>query len=412
MEFEKFLQILIRSKLVEEPRLAQLVAQEFADSDPQKKTPKRLVSRLVKLTWITQWHAEKLLAGKYKGFFLGKYRLLDHLGAGGMSNVYLAEHLMIRRRVAIKVLPPGRVDEPGYLERFQLEAKAAAKLDHVNIVRAYDVDCDSGLHYLVMEYVPGENLHKLVKIKGPLPPEVAADYVRQAALGLQHAHQAGLVHRDVKPSNLLVTNEGVVKVLDLGLAYFPQDVSSQEQQKGKVVLGTADYLAPEQAKDCYDVDHRADIYSLGCTLFYLLCGQAPFTGGTFAQRILKHQMDDPPDIGTSRPDCPPFLVDFCLQMMRKKPEDRIESMQSVVDQLTKWLKPEQDESSNMPAVDEVMPVPAPSELKLDLGTSPATRNKHRPSRSTAKKPWLIWVLVGFLSLICSALLVVVFLANR
>ncbi len=173
---------------------------------------------LVQSGLITRWQADRLLEGRHKGFFLGKYKLLGHLGTGGMSSVFLAEHVLMQRRVAIKVLPKNRVADSSYLARFHREAQAAAVLDHRNIVRAYDVDNEGDNHYLVMEYIEGRNLHYVVKEDGPLEYATAAEYIRQAAEGLAHAHQAGLIHRDVKPANLLVDRKNVVKVLDLGLA--------------------------------------------------------------------------------------------------------------------------------------------------------------------------------------------------
>src|SRR5205823_1481914 len=175
---------------------------------------------LVKVGLLTRWQADKLLAGKHKGFFIRHYKLLSHLGTGGMSSVYLAEHKWMQRKVAIKVLPSERIEDSSYLARFHLEAQAVGSLNHPNIVRAYDIDNHDKLHYLVMEFVDGRDLQLLVKSDGPLDYRTAARYIAQAASGLQHAHEAGLVHRDIKPANLLVDMLQVVKVLDLGLAKF------------------------------------------------------------------------------------------------------------------------------------------------------------------------------------------------
>ena len=214
-----------------------------------------------------------------------------------MSSVYLAEHVLMQRRVAIKVLPKDRVEDSSYLARFHREAQAAAALDHRNIVRAYDVDNDGSNHYLVMEYVEGRDLQHIVKEDGPLDYAAAAEYIRQAAEGLAHAHQAGLIHRDVKPANLLVDQKNVVKVLDLGLARFTDESkASLTVAFDENVLGTADYLAPEQALDSHGVDARADIYGLGCSLYYLLTGHPPFPGGTLPQRLMMHQKQPPPSI--------------------------------------------------------------------------------------------------------------------
>jgi serine/threonine protein kinase len=278
------------------------------------------------------------LAGKHKGFRLGKYKLLGQIGRGGMSSVYLAEHELMRRRVAIKVLPQNRVNDSSYLERFRLEARAVAKLDDPNIVRAYDIDNEGNIHYIVMEYVDGQDLHQIVAGQGPLDYDTAADYVAQVANGLQHAHEMGLVHRDIKPANCLVDRHQTVKLLDLGLAKLTEDdQASLTMANEENVLGTADYLAPEQALDSHSADSRADIYSLGCTLYYLLTGSPPFPEGSISERLLKHQTARPDSIFKTRPDAPPSLVDICETMMAKKPDDRFQTAGEVAHNLKEWL---------------------------------------------------------------------------
>lgn len=300
---------------------------------------KALVERMV----ITEWQADKLLQGRHKGFILGRYKLMSLLGAGEMSAVYLAEHMLMERRCAIKVLPANRVQDTSYLGRFHREAKAVAALNHPNIVRAYDVDQqDEGgtiIHFLVMEFVAGKNLDKLVKESGPLNYVSAVDIVRQAADGLAHAHQAGMVHRDVKPENLLIDDQGVVKLLDLGLARFfkSTDEESLTIKHDEKVLGTADFLAPEQAIDSHKVDARADVYSLGCTLYYALTGHPPFNDGTLVQRLLAHQTRQPPSVRVDRPDVPDSLLAVLQKMMEKRVEDRYQSATAVSEALSRWL---------------------------------------------------------------------------
>lgn len=288
---------------------------------------------------LTHWQSNKLKEGKYRGFFLGKYKLLGHLGSGGMSTVYLAEHTKMHRRVAIKVLPRKRVDDSSYLERFYREAQAAAALDHPNIVRAYDIDSDdSGLHYLVMEFLPGHDLKKVAAAENqPLDAELVVHYISQAAAGLQHAHAAGLVHRDVKPANLLVDAEHQLKLLDLGLALTHTDQESLTEAHEEKVFGTTDYLAPEQALNSHNVDARVDIYALGCTLYYALVGHAPFPQGTLAQRIAQHQSSEPKPLNELRPDCPPSLAEICRRMMRKNPTERYQTSGEIHDLLVRWL---------------------------------------------------------------------------
>ncbi|HND50922.1 MAG TPA: protein kinase, partial [Pirellulaceae bacterium] len=293
---------------------------------------------------LTRWHCDKLLDRKYKGFFLGKYKLLGHIGTGGMSSVYLAEHRLMGQRRAIKVLPKSRVADSSYLARFIREAQATASLDHRNIVRAYDVDNEGDTHYLVMEYVAGKDLNTVVKDLGAerLGYEQIADFVAQAADGLQYAHEHKLIHRDVKPANLLVDERGVVKLLDLGLALISNDAqASLTIANNENVLGTADYLAPEQALNSHDVDARVDIYSLGCTMYYLLTGHPPFPDGTLAQRIAKHQTQMPADVRIDRPDCPRELLDICNKMIQKRPDRRFANCREVAAALRKWTAAQQ-----------------------------------------------------------------------
>ncbi|MCC7086746.1 MAG: serine/threonine protein kinase [Pirellulales bacterium] len=336
---DKFGDLLRRSELVDQDALDQAIAKIEREAGLSIDGP-ALADKLVEARLITPWHREKLLEGKYKGFRLGdKYKLLGHIGTGGMSTVYLAEHSKMQRLVAIKLLPKKRVNDSSYLARFYREAQAAAKLDHKNIVRAYDIDHQDDNHFLVMEYVEGRDLQTYVRDAGQLDYDLAADFIRQAAEGLEHAHQAGLIHRDIKPSNLLVDQRGVVKVLDMGLARWEDDkAASLTIAHEENVLGTADYLAPEQAKNSHSVDKRADIYSLGCTLYFLLTGHAPFPTGSLPERIAKHLSEMPKSIYEDRRDAPQALVDVCLRMMAKNAEARYQSAGEVAATLTKWLQ--------------------------------------------------------------------------
>lgn len=340
---ETFLAVVAKSTLVDPERLRREV-DEFKAAGGDASNAMALAEHLTAKSLITKWQSEKLLQGKHKGYFLSKYKLLSLLGKGGMSSVFLAEHTLMKRRCAIKVLPHKRVADSSYLARFHREAQAVASLDHPNIVRAYDVDHqedrDAIIHFLVMEHVDGLSLQDLVTKHGPCSLVDSVDYVRQSAVGLAHAHQAGLVHRDIKPGNLLRDNSGVVKILDLGLARF-FDNQGQEQaltiQHDEKVLGTADYLAPEQALDSHTVDARADIYSLGCTLYFLLTGHPPFTEGTLTQRLMAHQTKEPPPVEKDRPEIPPTLSAIVRKMMAKKPDDRYATAQETAEALRKWL---------------------------------------------------------------------------
>jgi serine/threonine protein kinase len=303
--------------------------------------PRKLAALLVRGGLMTVFQAQQFLLGKYKGFVLGGYRVVERLGTGGTGTVYLGEHQVLCRRAALKVLPTPFADDPIILERFRREAQAAAALDHPNVVHVYDFRQESALHFIVMEYIEGPDLQQVITRRGPLPIGRACEYIRQAAVGLQHAHDTGLVHRDVKPANLLVDSSGTVKVLDLGLAlYQPGGESTVTQQlDSNVVLGTADYLAPEQALNLHEVDGRADVYSLGATLYALLAGQPPFPKGTIGQKLMWHQMKEPEPINAVRPDVPAELAAVVTRMLAKKPEHRFPSMAEVVTALEPWAEP-------------------------------------------------------------------------
>ena len=339
---DSFLTVVRSSGLIPEDQLERLL-DDVASSGSANGDSEALAQEFIRRGLLTQWQCDKLLQGRHKGFVLGKYRLLSLLGKGGMSAVYLAEHMLMRRRCAIKVLPSTRVNDSSYLGRFHREAQAVASLDHPNIVRAYDVDHekdgDRDIHFLVMEYVEGRSLHEVIQQDGVLGFKMAADFARQAAIGLEYAHGAGLVHRDIKPGNLLLDQTGVVKILDLGLARFSADDDdhSLTVAHDEKVLGTADYLAPEQALDSHRVDARADIYSLGCTLYFLLTGSPPFTEGSLAQRLMAHQTKAPPPLSEKRPDIPDGLAAVVVKMMAKRVDDRYASAADAAAALEKWI---------------------------------------------------------------------------
>jgi tRNA A-37 threonylcarbamoyl transferase component Bud32 len=335
---QNFIDLVKRSQLIEEEQLDKFMAKLRAQNKGVlPETQEAIAEALVKGELLTEWQSDKLLSGKHRGFILGKYKLLRMLGKGGMSSVYLAEHILMRARRAIKVLPKNRVADATYLERFRIEARAAAKLDDPNIIHTYDIDEYEGQHYLVMEYVEGQDLHQLVKEHGPLDFMIAADYVAQVARGLSHAHAMGLIHRDIKPANCLVDKNKVVKLLDMGLARLIDDEASLTLDNNENVLGTADYLAPEQALNSHKADARSDVYSLGCTFYFLLTGHPPFPEGSISERLMKHQIERPPSILKDRPDAPPILVHICEKMMSKKNVDRYQTADEVVEALGEWL---------------------------------------------------------------------------
>jgi serine/threonine protein kinase len=351
---DEFLDVIRRSDLIAAERLDAFLAGQDGTSKPSQ-----LAARMVAAGLITQFHAEQFLRGKWRGFVIGKYKVLERIGFGGNGTVYLCEHVVVRRRVAIKVLPNSKLDSPTALTRFYREARAAGALDHPHLVKAHDVDEENGVHFLVMDYVDGTNLQDLVSRCGPLDPVRAANCVAQVALGLQAAHDAGLVHRDVKPSNILIDRSGVVRVADLGLARFFCDASDPLTLRydEACVLGTADYVAPEQALNSHDVDGRADIYSLGATFHFLLTGQPLFPDGKAAQKLIAHQVKTPVPVRQLRRDVPEAMEAVLTRMLAKKPEDRYQTPTEVVAALAPWAQ---------------LPIDPPTEEELPQ-LSPAAR---------------------------------------
>ena len=279
-----------------------------------------------------------------------RYRLLSFLGAGGMGVVYKAEHRLMERIVAIKTIHPRLVDRPEMVERFQREVRAAARLQHPNIVAAFDAEQAGDTHFLVMEYVEGPDLEQVATCTGQLPVRLACDYALQIAHGLQHAFEKNMVHRDIKPHNVMVTPAGQVKILDFGLARFVSERSLSLDETAATnpawdgltkvptatdtgvgwVLGTADYIAPEEAEDARRADIRADLYSLGCVLYRMLAGQVPFPGGTAEDKVKAHFERMPAPLGSLRPDVPAILVDVVNRLIAKDRRKRYQTPQEAI----------------------------------------------------------------------------------
>jgi serine/threonine protein kinase/putative intracellular protease/amidase len=291
-----------------------------------------------------------------------RYRVVRVLGAGGMGTVYLAEHRLMGRRVAIKVIHPDLLRHPVAVKRFQVEVQAAARLDHPNIVRAHDAEEAGGLHFLVMEYVEGASLSRIIRERGPLQPHQACRCIRQVARGLQHACDRGMVHRDIKPQNLMFTSQGTVKILDFGLARFARTAATEEPLPagtatgtGTVVtaagsvFGTPDYIAPEQAQDSREVDIRADIYSLGCTLYFLLTGTPPFPDKPSAEKLAAHMAVPLPPLVIGGQPGPAMRDGLVARMTAKNPADRFATPAEVIAAIDEFLAVEQLRPSPPPA---------------------------------------------------------------
>ncbi len=338
-----FLQLLAQSGLLDAEQTKE-VAKKFASagSGSDGASTQDILIWLLKKKLITTWHAEKLVQGRFRGFFLGDYKLLNRVARGGMSTIYAAMHKESKEIHALKVLPLSKTNQASFLQRFQREAAVTQRLNHPNIVRVFGIfsgtDGQTDVHFMAMELLQGRDLFEVVNADGPMPCRKAAEFIRQAALGLEHAHKAGLVHRDIKPGNLFLSDDQTVRVVDLGLA---QDFDSEEnltREFNERVLGTADYLSPEQAADTHTVDARSDLYSLGCSLYFLLTGQPPFTEGTLVQRLIAHQTKTPPAIVEFRRDVPEELNQILSRMLAKNRKDRTSTAADVAEQLSDFLK--------------------------------------------------------------------------
>ena len=334
---EQFVQSLQASGLMSGQEI-----QDFLESLSANEKPKSggdLAKLLFRKGELTKFQAEAVYRGKGKGLVLGDYVVVDRIGAGGMGEVYRAEHRRMKRQVAVKVLPSELTKTPNAVQRFEREVEAAAKLIHPNVVTAFDAGEAAGVHFLVMELVEGQDLAALVQQRGRLDVAAALDYTLQAARGLEYAHAEGVVHRDIKPSNLLLDKNGTVKILDMGLARFVNEVAGDEPtaaagltQSGQV-MGTVDYMSPEQAANTKGADKPADIYSLGATLYFLLTGQAMFGGDTLVEKIMAHRDQPIPSLKSVRDDVARPLDETFRAMVAKTPALRQRSMTQVIEEL-------------------------------------------------------------------------------
>jgi serine/threonine protein kinase/tetratricopeptide (TPR) repeat protein len=355
-----FLETLQHSTLYDDAGFADLVRKvqgagmDYADGPT-------LAQWLVQHGYLTRFQAEQMLSGKYKNFIINrKYLILEPLGSGGMGAVYRCRHLTLKKDVALKVLPPKLTSDPSALQRFLQEARALAALNHPNIVQAHDCDEVNGQVFLVMGYVEGINLQHLVEKTGPLPVPRAAYYLVQACSAMQHAHEGGWVHRDLKPSNLVIDRTDTVKILDLGLARMMSDPGEpiNRQHEEESALGSPDYISPEQSLNRPDIDIRSDIYSLGATLHFLLAGRPPFDGLPLMQKLLAHQLQEPPDLRRVRTDVSAELAGFVKRMLAKAPERRFATPREVAAALHQWAAAYRPSPQAIP----VMPVESPERL--------------------------------------------------
>ena len=380
-----------------------LAGDTLKDFIPPRASPKdaeELATELVRKKKLTKFQAEEVYRGKGKSLVLGNYTILDKIGAGGMGQVFKAEHRRMKRIVAVKMLATAMMMDPAVVARFEREVTAAAKLNHPNIVTAFDADNANDVHLLIMEYVEGADLSALVKKNGPLPVEQAVNYILQTARGLKAAHAEGIVHRDIKPANLLLDKNGTVKILDMGLARIAGDAPAQaELTSTGTVMGTVDYMAPEQALNTKTADARADIYSLGCSLFYLLTGKATYHGDTLMAKLLAHRDQPIPVLRTIRPEVPEQVEAVFCKMVAKRIEDRYQTMTEVIADL-ETLSNRQARSSNTSASNTAVSLGAATDEGLtnffkDISISeanPVQRNK--PAGRSVGKEKQKYLLIG------------------
>ncbi|MFC1596432.1 protein kinase [Planctomycetota bacterium] len=384
---EQFVENLIRSGLFTADELAAFQQGLPADRRPQK--PQDLARELHKAGRLTKYQAALVYQGKTEGLVLGDYVVLDEIGAGGMGQVFKAWRRDMERSVALKILSAKAMGSPEAVERFRREVKAAARLEHPNIVTAYDAGEAGGVHFLVMQYVEGKDLAHVLAERGPLPVEEAVDCVVQAARGLEYAHQQGIVHRDIKTANLLRDQRGTVKVLDMGLARIDPPASSagasapEALTESGQVMGTYDYMAPEQAQDTHAADHRADVYSLGCTLFRLLTDQKPYHGDTPIKTLLAHVQAPIPSVRELREEVSSELDGVVQKMLAKDPADRQQSMGEVIAELEGCI---QSSGSPVPEPPTPPPVVEPATSSSSGGSALKAFLKRLSGGAVAARP--------------------------
>jgi eukaryotic-like serine/threonine-protein kinase len=357
----------------------------------QSTDPNVLLVQMMTAGHITDYHVRELAAGRNKGFIIGKYKVLKPLATGGMGVVLHCEHVHMRHQVAIKLLPKEMNEDSSAVARFYREARAVAAVKHPNVVQAFDVGLEGNWHCMVMEYVDGVNFHKLITRCGALSELRVAHYIAQACAGLQCIMTSGLIHRDIKPGNLVLSKDNVVKVLDLGLARFLDQRADEltRQLDNPQVLGTADFISPEQALQSHNVDIRTDIYSLGMTAYFLITGKFPFKIPTLAGKLMSHQMKMPKPLRERRPEISEAFDAIFLKMIQKKPSERFQTPQDVIDALKPWLdvplpSPEPDWFTAMTSITATS-IPRPSNTSAPQA-APSTRAGSRARSSTTEIP--------------------------
>jgi serine/threonine protein kinase len=429
----------LRSGVLERGQLQEaLRAMPLAD----RQDAEAVADYLVGAAKLSRFQADKLLKGMAVGLVLGPFHVQAPIGKGGMGTVYLARDSRSQQMVALKVLPPKRAREERLLTRFRREMDMCRRVAHPHLAWTYDVGVCQGVHYIALEYIPGHSLYQLVTEQGPLPVPRAARLFAEVASALDHAHSQGLVHRDLKPSNIMITPHDHAKVLDLGLALVEGEAPADREVVGGegYVVGTMDYLAPEQAENAARVDARSDVYALGCTLYFALTGQPPFPGGTPLEKIQRHRTEEPTPVPQRNPNVPPAFIGLLRKMMAKNPEHRLASAAEVREKLLSWasqdgvqpLDQQGDreyraavaalESAEMPAelIAEVIPVGIPVQPKRRrqrsdaIPSSPLVRplpKEPEPETFWSRFPVLVRVAAGLVGVLILAALIFLWLKH-
>jgi serine/threonine protein kinase len=404
--------LLLRSKLLSIDEAKAMYTRWQQEAKDSSGDLAHFASWMVANKYLTEYQATLLARGHAEGFFLNEYKILERLGKGRMAGVYKAQH-RLGQIVAIKVLPPSKAKEPNFLGRFHREARLALRLKHPNVVRTFQTGAVEDLNYIVMEYLEGETLEEALVRRGKLPPGEAVRLIFQALQGLQHLHAQGLVHRDLKPSNMMLigsspdsTLQATLKILDMGLGrtLFDEAAGEENLTTEGVLLGTPDYMSPEQARDPRTIDIRSDIYSLGCVLYHLLAGQPPFPDSNIISQMIRHSTETPKPLKLFNPAVPDGLQQIVNWMMAKEPAQRYPTPERAAQAMQVFLVAGNDQL-DIPEADprmrsyltwleedaskhsaEAAPKTAPAPKPPSSGTIPATNLPKAPKPSAKTLP--------------------------
>lgn len=424
-----FLRHVLKSGLLSKEQLAETlraVPDQATLADAQQ-----LAQHLIRAGKLTRFQAHKLLQGATLGLRLGPYQLQTPIGKGGMGTVYLALDTRTGQHVAVKVLPPKRARaEERQLARFQREMAMSQRVSHTHLARTHEAGVSQGVYYIALEYIPGQSLHRLIGTSGPLSVPRAAKLFAEVAAALDHAHSKGLIHRDLKPSNIMITPNDHAKVLDLGLALMEGEAAEREVVGGKgYVVGSIDYMAPEQTEDPTKIDARADLYAVGCCLYFALTGKPPFPDGTHKDKANAHRTQQPVPLQWCNKGLPDGFAALVHKLLAKKPEDRLPSATALRKELLTWTAPEEAEVrpvekegdvAQQAAAAALEAAPPPTEptgdsalFKAEPGAPEPTASLQELLDQDSKKDmrWIILAIAGFWAVVLLLLVLVLILSR-